>query len=210
VSDFPDITEVKRRKQIEEVVGRHVALKKAGAEYIGLCPFHAEKTASFTVVPRGAKTDDGFFKCHGCGAGGDVITFVIRYGLARDIRGAVEYLGGGDLIAKADENMAAVRQRATELAKEEQDKAEENRRKGYELWRAGRPIAGTPAETYLRETRKVAGHLPGPAVLRFATALAQRGQGRAARHDRRHVARRRQLRGACTAPGSARASTADG
>lgn len=171
MSDFPDITQVKRRKQIEEVIGRHVALKKAGAEYTGLCPFHAEKTASFTVVPRGAKTEDGFFKCHGCGAGGDVITFVIRYGLARDIRAAVAYLGGGDLIAAADEERAALRKAAQVRDQESTESAEVNRRKGYDVWRTGKPIDGTPVSAYLRETRKVTGDLPSPSVLRFVDGL---------------------------------------
>lgn len=52
------------------VVGRHVELKKAGADFVGLCPFHAEKTASFRVSPRRQR-----FKCFGCGKHGDAIGF---------------------------------------------------------------------------------------------------------------------------------------
>jgi len=52
-------------------IGRVVKLRKMGADYTGLCPFHKEKTPSFTVSPS-----KGFFHCFGCGAGGDVINFV--------------------------------------------------------------------------------------------------------------------------------------
>ncbi|MCQ2342270.1 MAG: DNA primase [Paludibacteraceae bacterium] len=56
---------------IEEVVGDYVTLKRRGANLIGLCPFHDEKTGSFTVSPS-----KGIFKCFGCGKAGDVVGFV--------------------------------------------------------------------------------------------------------------------------------------
>ena len=65
------IQQLKDRLAIDEVVGRTVALTRKGNRLWGLCPFHAEKTPSFTVKP-----DDGFFKCFGCGKGGAHITFV--------------------------------------------------------------------------------------------------------------------------------------
>ena len=70
---LPDnfIREVVDRTDIEELVGRYVTLKRAGANLLGLCPFHSEKTPSFTVTP--AKK---MFYCFGCHAGGDAITFV--------------------------------------------------------------------------------------------------------------------------------------
>lgn len=60
---------------IEEVIGRYadVTLKKAGNNYKGFCPFHDEKTPSFNVIPA-----KNFFKCFGCGAGGDGLEFVMR------------------------------------------------------------------------------------------------------------------------------------
>ena len=57
--------------RIVEIVGEHVSLTNKGSEYIGLCPFHQEKTGSFTV--NAAK---GVYHCFGCGAGGDVVTFI--------------------------------------------------------------------------------------------------------------------------------------
>lgn len=65
---------VKEAADILEVVGEVVTLKKAGANYLGLCPFHGEKTPSFTV-----NAARGFFHCFGCGVGGDALAFVMRY-----------------------------------------------------------------------------------------------------------------------------------
>ena len=72
---FPDyiIQEVAEKNDIYDVISKTVRLKKAGNSYIGLCPFHSEKTPSFSVSPR-----RGIFKCFGCGEGGDVIRFVMK------------------------------------------------------------------------------------------------------------------------------------
>jgi DNA primase len=67
-----DIAAVRERVPLEQVVGDHVALRNAGGGRLkGLCPFHDEKTPSFTVNPS-----LGFYKCFGCGVSGDAITFV--------------------------------------------------------------------------------------------------------------------------------------
>ena len=60
--------------RIEEVVGEFVSLKKRGANYLGLCPFHQEKTPSFIVSPA-----KGIFKCFGCGKGGDSVSFIMEH-----------------------------------------------------------------------------------------------------------------------------------
>jgi DNA primase len=65
------LRDIRARVDIASFIGAYVPLKKRGNDLVGLCPFHAEKTPSFHVHP-----DRGFFKCFGCGAGGDVITFV--------------------------------------------------------------------------------------------------------------------------------------
>jgi len=65
------IEQVLMRSDIENVVGSYVTLKRAGSNLRGLCPFHSEKSPSFTVYPA-----DNSFYCFGCGAGGDVITFI--------------------------------------------------------------------------------------------------------------------------------------
>jgi DNA primase len=68
--------ELKKRQILERVdlhalVAEHVTLRRSGKRWVGLCPFHSEKTPSFTVSP-----DIGVFKCFGCGKGGDVFSFV--------------------------------------------------------------------------------------------------------------------------------------
>ncbi len=70
----PFIDELVARADIVEVVGARVALKKAGSNYKGLCPFHGEKTPSFTVSPT-----KGFYHCFGCGEHGTAIGFLMNY-----------------------------------------------------------------------------------------------------------------------------------
>ena len=70
--DFID--RLKAANPIDEVMGSYVTLKRAGRDYVCLCPFHNEKTPSCHIHP-----DKEFFHCFGCGAGGDVITFVMKY-----------------------------------------------------------------------------------------------------------------------------------
>ncbi|MBB4211784.1 DNA primase [Rhodothalassium salexigens DSM 2132] len=65
------LDEIRERVPLADVIGRSVKLVRAGREYKGLCPFHNEKTPSFHVIP-----EKGFYHCFGCGASGDVITFL--------------------------------------------------------------------------------------------------------------------------------------
>lgn len=68
------IEEIKGRADIVEVISDYVSLKKAGANYMGLCPFHQEKAPSFAV-----SQEKQLFHCFGCGIGGNVFTFLMRY-----------------------------------------------------------------------------------------------------------------------------------
>jgi DNA primase len=72
---IPDekVREVRERAPILEVISDYMSLRKSGANYQGLCPFHGEKSPSFNVNPA-----RGIFHCFGCGAGGNVVTFVMR------------------------------------------------------------------------------------------------------------------------------------
>ncbi|MBQ2934296.1 MAG: DNA primase [Clostridia bacterium] len=65
------INEIKYRNDIESVMAPYISLKRRGKNLVGLCPFHNEKTPSFTVYP-----ENGSFYCFGCGVGGDVFSFV--------------------------------------------------------------------------------------------------------------------------------------
>ena len=68
------IDEVRSRNEIVGVIGSYVSLKRAGSNYQGLCPFHSEKTPSFSVNPARQT-----YKCFGCGKGGNVFTFLMEY-----------------------------------------------------------------------------------------------------------------------------------
>ncbi len=72
---IPDekITEIRERSDIVEIVSEYVHLKKSGKNFIGLCPFHSEKTPSFTV-----NREKGIFYCFGCHEGGDIFTFLMK------------------------------------------------------------------------------------------------------------------------------------
>ena len=65
------LAEVRMRNDIVDVIGEYVKLKKSGANYFGLCPFHNEKTPSFSVSP-----EKQIYRCFGCGAGGNVFRFI--------------------------------------------------------------------------------------------------------------------------------------
>jgi len=68
------IQAIRDRVDVVDLIGRYVTLKKAGRSFKGLCPFHQEKTASFTVNP-----ERGIFHCFGCGESGNAITFLMRH-----------------------------------------------------------------------------------------------------------------------------------
>ena len=80
------IDEIIFRNDIEQIIGSYVTLKRAGSNLNGLCPFHSEKTPSFTVFPATKS-----FYCFGCGAGGDVVSFIMREENL-DYVGALEHL----------------------------------------------------------------------------------------------------------------------
>ena len=67
-----DTDEVKARHQLSAIIGRTVKLRKAGNEYVGLCPYHSEKSPSFRV-----NDSKGLFHCFGCGASGDIFKYLM-------------------------------------------------------------------------------------------------------------------------------------
>jgi len=100
------VQEIKLRTDLVELVSQYVPLRKAGRAHKGLCPFHAEKTPSFTV-----DGERGFFKCYGCGAGGDCFKFLqLKEGLSFPEAGEVlarrlglEWVSKGDTAARRSE-----------------------------------------------------------------------------------------------------------
>ena len=123
------IVDLKGRMDIVDFVGRYVKLKRAGADYGGLCPFHTERTPSFQVSPRWQN-----FKCCGCGVAGDVIDFV----------GALENLSPGEAIGRFRElvggaaldpaAVAAQEARRAALAAQEAQDAARNTALARRIW----------------------------------------------------------------------------
>ena len=68
------LEDVRMRNDIVDVISAYVKLQKKGSNYFGLCPFHNEKSPSFSVSPQ-----KQMYYCFGCGAGGNVLTFVMEY-----------------------------------------------------------------------------------------------------------------------------------
>jgi DNA primase len=109
----PFLQELLSRIDVVEVVGRYVPLRKAGANFMGLCPFHGEKSPSFSVSPS-----KQFFHCFGCGKSGNAIGFLMEHAgmgfvdAVEDLARQVGLSVPDDHVAPADkERAAAARQR---------------------------------------------------------------------------------------------------
>lgn len=133
--------------QLSAVVGQSISLKRAGREFIGCCPFHNDKTPSFTV-----NDDKGFAHCFGCGWHGDAADFVAAIA-GCGLREAAERLGAGEL--------PTLTNAITSRHWSKHETADAARR----IWREAQPIIGTSAEAYLRR-RGI--HIRLPESLRFA------------------------------------------
>ena len=143
-----DLDAIRRDYPLPGVVGAVAKLKPVGNEWKACCPFHSERTASFTIFGEGKR-----FQCFGCGAGGDVLDFV--QALHRvDLKGAAALLGAGELpVAKVSQQTAVKPECDDRLAE------------ALAIWRAAGPVEGTPAERYLRH-RGIT--IPAPLSLRYA------------------------------------------
>lgn len=110
------LTELRMRCDIEQTISSYVQLKRRGKNLVGLCPFHNEKTPSFTVYP-----DSQSFFCFGCGAGGEVISF-IRRAENLDFTEAVRFLCDKTSMVMPsegfDDSLAVKRKRMYEINKE--------------------------------------------------------------------------------------------
>ena len=115
---FPEgfIYELKSRNDITEVISSYVALKRRGRNMVGLCPFHGEKTPSFNIY-----TETDSFYCFGCGASGDVISFIMKIENL-DYVDAVKYLAqrvGLDMPEDSyDNSLSSLRRRVFEANRE--------------------------------------------------------------------------------------------
>lgn len=150
------LADIYARTDLVDLVERSgVKLVKSGREYTGLCPFHSERTPSFTVRP-----DKGFCHCFGCGAHKDAIGYYTTvYG--RTFIDAVKDLAwqaGVDIspyVGRAEKPIIPAKPKIASRA-DEQDRESETdkrRKRGYKIWQSGGPLAGSDGETYLSQKR---------------------------------------------------------
>ncbi|RYY72673.1 MAG: DNA primase [Proteobacteria bacterium] len=105
------ITDLLKRVDIVDIVGRYVQLKKGGANYMGLCPFHNEKSPSFTVSPT-----KQFYHCFGCGAHGTSIGFLIEYSGMGFIDAVKDLAQGVGMVVPDQDDKIPPQQRAAQQA----------------------------------------------------------------------------------------------
>src|ERR671934_2233664 len=135
------VEDVKAAADIVAVVSGRTQLRKAGARYLGRCPFHEERTPSFSVNPT-----DKLYYCFGCGAKGDLITFV-RETEQLDFAGAIEWLADRFNV-QIEYEETSPQQDAQRRRRERLLELLDSSASFYEryLWEAD---AGTPARDYL-------------------------------------------------------------
>lgn len=154
------IDDVRSRISIVDEVSRIVRLRKAGRELVGCCPFHSEKTPSFTVVE-----EKGFYHCFGCGANGDVISFVMQTtGLS--FKDALAQLAGQAGVAPLPDGTKIAKRKP--IRRVDEQKAEADRQKkimwARRMWGEATSASGTLVESYL-SSRGI--HIPPPESLRY-------------------------------------------
>lgn len=135
-----DIARVREATDLVALVSRHLALKRVGASWMGLCPFHGEKSPSFSV-----SAEKGFFHCFGCGKSGDAITFAMEIDHL-DFAAAVETLaaGAGITLRYDERSRSEGRRERSRLVAAMEDAVE-----WYHQRLLTSPDAG-PARSYLR------------------------------------------------------------
>lgn len=149
------IQELLARVDVVDIVGRYVQLKKGGANFMGLCPFHGEKSPSFSVSP--AKQ---FYHCFGCGKNGNAISFLMDHagmGFVEAVQDLAQGVGlqvpDDDISPQERERAAAARQKQATLSDVLEKAADAYRRHLRESQRAigyfkGRGVSGAVAKRY--------------------------------------------------------------
>lgn len=135
------IEEIRNRVRVSEVIGRTIPIKRAGREYHALCPFHKEKSPSFTI-----NDEKGFYHCFGCGAHGDVINYIKEYEHL-GYREAIEKLAGIAGIAVPQPTRAEVERFDREQSLQQVMEAVT----GWMEHQLEQTAEGELARTYLRE-----------------------------------------------------------
>lgn len=179
MTKLPDnlLRDVKSVAKIADIVALRVQIKKRGREYLGLCPFHSDRTPSFTVIP-----DKNFAHCFGCGWSGDPIGFLMTHDHL-EFAEAVMQIGNFYGLASAPapgkklfKNVAPVRVPTRE---EDEAAAQKEIAKARDLYAAAMPAAGTLVETYLRARAIEPDRLPDGVLsqIRFMPEMAYYAPG---------------------------------
>lgn len=149
------IQELLSRVDVVDIVGRYVPLKKGGANFMGLCPFHGEKSPSFSVSPS-----KQFYHCFGCGKNGNAIGFLMDHagmGFVEAVEDLAQQVGlqvpDDDISPQEKERAAAARQRQATLTDVLEKAADAYRRQLRDSQRAigyfkGRGVSGAVAKRY--------------------------------------------------------------
>ena len=153
MSDRLDLAGVRSRHPLQDIVGASIKLQRAGGEWKASCPFHADRSPSFTIFAGGQR-----FHCFGCGEGGDVLDFLQ---LAHDVTlpEAYRMLEGGSVPKIVQPSLPPEPDRDTTG-------------EAISIWRAAHPAPGTLADTYLR-SRGLGSSVPES--IRFAMLAYGRG-----------------------------------
>lgn len=131
------IEAARSRRKLSDIISRDAKITRHGNEWMGLCPFHKERTPSFTVVDAKA-----FYHCFGCGAHGDAIAWRMQIH-GESFAQAIEALTGETAPANTDH--------VQQLRREDDARvAERHGTLARDIWFAAQPIAGTPGEGYFR------------------------------------------------------------
>lgn len=144
------IEDARKRVRLSALVASHTRLKRAAGGFLGLCPFHLEKTPSFHVSDV-----RGTFKCFGCGAWGDAIDFVMLTKGVGFADAVGELLGEDRAGGAALHPFVAARD-----ASGARDDEVRRIRHAHDLWLKRLPVAGTLAAAYLTRTRNIPSKLP--------------------------------------------------
>lgn len=148
-SCLADIEQVRRENPLPAIAGAILKLRRSGNEWTACCPFHNDRSPSFTIYDGGKR-----FKCFGCGETGDVLDFVQAVHKV-DFVGALQLLGAGNL------PKVALAPSSTSI---ERDSKDDRTPEALAIWDAAQPATGTPAEAYLR-SRGIT--MPVPPTIRF-------------------------------------------
>ena len=135
---------VKDRIALSDIIGIDIKLEKRGRDYFGCCPFHGERTASFTV-----NDDKQFYHCFGCGAHGDHFKYLQERKGLTFIEALKMLQADAGISFDTPANRAEIEAKRIARQKSEEESARQRQESARGLWHHAAPMKGTPAQAYL-------------------------------------------------------------